>query len=125
MKLSRLIFSASILLSITACHIRNGQSKTKSDAAANSDAVSEAVQTHSGETAGVVSHRFKAQGCSVVIVFKTDDGTQKFLYPKDVLDSKFDIDELSIYFNYRLLKMKSPDCCAQCLPAEITDVSIK
>jgi hypothetical protein len=73
---------------------------------------------------GKVSHKYRAGGCSTVIVF-IKDGTEMTLIPKDKLAAEFDVDGQAIMFNYRPLKMPNPAGCTVGMPAEITDLSKK
>jgi|GEM_PF-713908 len=97
-------------------------SATASPAASETGAAS--MTTATGTTTGKVSHKYRAAGCSTVIVF-TKDGTEMTLIPKDKLSSEFDVDGLEIAFNYRPLKMPNPAGCTAGMPAEITDLSKK
>jgi hypothetical protein len=77
-----------------------------------------------GTTTGKVSHKYKAGGCSAVIVFM-QDGTEVTIIPKDKLAKEFDVDGLEISFNYHTLKMPQPAGCTVGMPAEVTDISKK
>lgn len=78
-----------------------------------------------GNTIGKVSAQYKSSGCSSIIITKAEDGTEIFLLPKDKLSDEFDKEGLEILFNYKLLKMPTPEGCSKALPAEITDITIK
>ncbi len=92
--------------------------KTKKETASTTNSVSDTPKT-----VGVVSHKYKAGGCSAVIVVKQEGGEELTLIPKDKLDSKFDVDGLNISFNYMPLKMPQPAGCTTGMPAEITNIS--
>lgn len=92
--------------------------KTKKETTSNSDSA-----TGAPKTMGVVSHKYKAGGCSAVIIVKQEDGEELTLIPKDKLDSKFDVDGLNVSFNYIPLKMPQPAGCTTGMPAEITNIS--
>lgn len=77
-----------------------------------------------GKYSGYVSFKYKKDGCSAVIINKTEDGQELTLIPKDKLSKDFDVDNLKVTFNYRGLKMPTPEGC-QGIPAEITDLAKK
>lgn len=81
--------------------------------------------TTKGANTGVVSFKYKADGCTSVILIKAEDGSESVLIPKDKLDDKFDKDGLEIYFDYAVLRMPNPKGCNTGRPAEITNISIK
>jgi len=76
-----------------------------------------------GATLGKVSHKYKASGCSPVIIVPGDP--EMVIIPKDKLDGKFDKDGLEIYFDYHPLKMANPPGCTTGIPAEVTNVCKK
>ena len=78
-----------------------------------------------GTYTGIVSFKYKADGCTSVIIMKTEDGGESVLIPKDKLDSKFDKDGLEIYFDYTGLRMPNPEGCVTGIPAAISNISIK
>ncbi len=78
-----------------------------------------------GKTLGKVSFKYKADGCTSVIVVGEGTEAEMTLIPKDAIDKKMDKDGQEIYFNYRPLKMATPAGCGAGMPAEITDVSVK
>lgn len=73
---------------------------------------------------GVVSHKYKATGCTSVIILE-DREIQMVLIPKDPIDPKLDVDGQKVSFNYRPLKMPQPEGCTMGTPAEITDLKKK
>ncbi|MBL7883766.1 MAG: hypothetical protein JNL69_06830 [Bacteroidia bacterium] len=91
-------------------------SKDSSASASNASAI--------GKTTGVVSHKYKATGCSSVIVVK-QDGEELTLIPKDKLSGKLDVDGLEVTFDYNPLKMPQPEGCTVGMPAEITNLAKK
>lgn len=87
--------------------------------------VSDSNTEPTGKTIGKISYKYKAGGCSAVIVVGEGTEGELTLIPKDALDKKVDKDGQEIYFNYRPLKMPNPAGCTAGMPAEITDVSVK
>ncbi len=77
-----------------------------------------------GKYSGYVSFIYKKEGCSAVIITKREDEQELTLIPKDKLSKDFDVDNLKITFNYRGLKMPTPEGCKG-IPAEITDLAKK
>lgn len=75
-----------------------------------------------GKYSGYISFVYKKEGCSAVIITKTEDGKELTLIPKDKLSNDFDVDNLKITFNYRTLRMPTPEGCMG-IPAEITDLA--
>ena len=74
------------------------------------------------KTIGTVSH--KHGKCGTVVLMKAV-GVETVLVPYPSLDSKFDIDGLSIEFTYRKLRMPKRDGCDDGIMAELTDVTKK
>jgi len=94
--------------------------------AAKTDTPAQAVQQvekkRAGNVRGKVSHMFRKNGCSTVIVMKDEVGEEELvLIPKDPLKKELDKDGQIIYFNYHPLKMPNPPGCVKGMPAEITD----
>ena len=73
---------------------------------------------------GKVSFQYRSGGCATVIIVK-QPGKENVLtlIPSLPLAKEFDIDGLTIKFNYHPLKMRNPDGCTVGIPAEITDLS--
>ena len=76
------------------------------------------------KTIGKISHRFRKNGCTSVIIV-AENNQSLILVPRTKLDKEIDVDGLEIIFNYHLLKMKNPPGCEQGIPAEISDVRKK
>jgi hypothetical protein len=81
--------------------------------------------TPAGNTTGTVSYKYRATGCSTVIIVKQEEGEELTLIPKDKIAKEFDVDGMMIIFNYHTLRMPQPQGCTTGIPAEITDVSKK
>ena len=79
------------------------------------------------QTIGIVSHKFRATGCSTVIILtkRVNDKEPATIIPVEKIPESFDIDGLEIYFDYHLLKMRNPDGCNEGIPAEIINISKK
>jgi outer membrane PBP1 activator LpoA protein len=78
------------------------------------------------KTQGNVSHEYRATGCSTVVVVKTEDAANLLiLIPITALAKEFDKDGLTIFFNYRLSRIKNPEGCSHGIPAILTDISLK
>lgn len=98
---------------ITGCKNKQGMSNNSNENTTTTEAYS-----------GVVSHKYKATGCTSVIILE-DREIQMILIPKDPIDLKLDVDGQKVSFNYRPLKMPQPSGCATGIPAEITDLKKK
>jgi hypothetical protein len=118
-----------ILISfLSACLFLSCKPKKEATATASSDSTSSAAQISSsatGTTMGTVSHKYKATGCSTVIIVKQEEGDDLTLIPKDKLAKEYDMDGMILMFNYHTLRMPQPEGCTTGIPAEITDVSKK
>ena len=121
------ILSSFLLLLDSQC---NHKQKTGSNSVNDSVTVSTAEARKdsssivSSKVKGKVSHQFSANGCSTVIVSKTETGEELVLIPRTPLEKKFDKEGLEIFFNYKPLKIRQPPGC-QGIPADISDVSLK
>jgi len=74
---------------------------------------------------GIVTHQYKSVGCETIIICKpTNENDTLFLIPMTSLE-KFDIDNLKISFNYRILRVHNPKGCKQGIPAQISNIKIK
>lgn len=78
----------------------------------------------SAKTIGKVSHQYRADGCStVVIVIKGE--TAITLIPIEKLPEAFDVDGLEISFTYHTLKIQQPKGCTKGIPASFKDIAKK
>lgn len=88
----------------------------------------ERIETDANDTRtiGKVSHQYRSGGCATVITIKEADKENIItLIPSMPLAKEFDVDGLTIKFNYQPLKMRNPDGCSVGIPAEITNISKK
>lgn len=73
---------------------------------------------------GVVSHKFRAEGCPTVIVVSTVMQEEPLLLiPKDKLPAELDKEGVGIQFEFRLLRMPNPEGCTVGNVAEITNIT--
>lgn len=81
-------------------------------------------QTMIGEYQGIVSHKYRKDGCATVVIIKgeSEDIT---LIPINKLSADIDVDGMKILCNYTTLRMPQPDGCSVGLPAELTNISKK
>jgi hypothetical protein len=78
------------------------------------------------KTTGKISHQFRSTGCATVIVVNVKNETEPIiLIPREALPTRFDINDLEIYFNYHPLRMPQPPGCSKGIPAEITNLEKK
>ena len=106
--------------------------KTKHQTPTTTQVQSETVDAWAGSTTknpkthGKVSHEYRATGCKTVLVVKTDDAANPLvLIPISPLPAEFDKDGVTLYFNYRLSRMKNPEGCTKGIPAEVTEISLR
>jgi hypothetical protein len=106
--------------------------KTKHQTEVTTQVQTQTVDASSGpttkypKTQGKVSHEYRATGCKTVIVIKTDDATNPLvIIPISPLPDAFDKDGLTLYFNYKLSRIKNPEGCMKGIPAEVTEISLK
>ena len=74
------------------------------------------------KTIGTVSH--KHGKCGTVVLVKAV-GVETVLVPYPALDTKYDVDGLSIEFTYRKLRMPKREGCDEGIMAELSDVGKK
>lgn len=118
------IFISILCIAFTsACKSKKAGSSSAAPASATASA-EPAAATVTGNTSGTVSHKYRATGCSTVIIVK-QDAEDLTLIPKDKIAKEFDVDGMMIMFNYHTLKMPQPQGCTTGIPAEITDISKK
>ena len=105
--------------------------KTKHQTQTTTQVQTQTVDASSGSTTkypktqGKVSHEYKTTGCNTVLVVKTDDAANPLvLIPISPLPAEFDKDGLTLYFNYKLSRIKNPEGCTKGIPAEVTDISL-
>jgi hypothetical protein len=107
--------------------------KSKKEAAATTTATPapesgavmiQAVESSEPATTGKVSHRYKTNGCSVIIIVVQDADTT-VLIPKDKLAKEFDVDGKEISFNYTPLKMPQPAGCGSGMPVTLSNIKKK
>ncbi|MDF2438734.1 MAG: hypothetical protein K0Q95_3110 [Bacteroidota bacterium] len=118
----RKIFSLVILVSSVLMSCKSKKAPLASATASESNTASPVTNT--ATSSGKVSHKYRASGCSTVIILMQDE-TELTLIPKDKLPSEMDVDGLEVKFNYRTLRMAQPEGCTTGQPAEITDLSKK
>jgi hypothetical protein len=116
-----------ILISfLSACLFLSCKPKKEATATAASDPTAAQVSpSATGTTMGTVSHKYKATGCSTVIIVKQEEGDDLTLIPKDKLAKEYDMDGMTLMFNYHTLRMPQPEGCTVGIPAEFSDISKK
>lgn len=77
-----------------------------------------------GKLEGVVSHKFKKQGCGILVTVKVG-GKKIFFMPKTPLTKDLEKNGLHIKFNYRRLRIPSPPNCEFCYMVELRDIEKK
>jgi hypothetical protein len=118
-----LCFSFLFIVFIVSC--KSKKITSSADASSDTTAVNNSsALIVTGNTSGIVSHKYNSTGCSTVIIVKQEDG-EITLIPKDKLPGEFDVDGLMVLFNYHTLRMPQPQGCSVGIPAEITTVSRK
>lgn len=104
------------LLSIACCSVKEGSSSNST----------KEITNHTGVTLGQVSHKYRATGCSTVVIVNWQSPEEQIvLIPLDTLSSEYDIDGIEIYFNYQPLKRMNPVGCTVGFPAKLSDISKK
>ncbi len=81
------------------------------------------MTTVTGATTGTVSHQFRADGCSTVIIVAGEEDL--ILIPVKGLPAELDVDGKVLLFDYVMLRMPQPEGCMKGLPAELTNLSEK
>lgn len=61
-------------------------------------------------TLGKVSHKYIKGGCTSVLLV-ANGNSEEVLIPKDKLAKEFDVDGMSVRFDYRALRMPNPSGC--------------
>lgn len=118
----------SLFLAVTAVSCK---CKPKQKAAASVDTPTQSqvitttqITSTASKTAGKISHKYKATGCSTVII--VNDGQEVLtLIPRGKLPADLDIDGQEVTFDYRTLKMPQPEGCSIGIPAEIKGIAKK
>ena len=92
---------------------------------ANTAATSDGdLSTNSIHAKGIVSHKYKPQGCETIIVCTSNNSDTLFLIPATPLE-KFDVDGLKISFTYHIVRIHNPKGCHQGIPAQISNITTK
>lgn len=87
----------------------------------NADTPSTSTQP---KTTGKVSHQYRADGCSTVVLVVKGENTIT-LIPIQKLPESLDVDGLEITFNYHTLKVPQPKGCLKGIPASLKEVEKK
>ncbi len=103
------------------CSCKTLQSTSSAPSNANTSTTTGTAAT-AGKYTGTVSHQYKKDGCSVVIIISSPSDKPITLIPKDPLPKELDVDGKEITFNYRPLKMPQPAGCSVGVPAVVTEV---
>ncbi|HXU26347.1 MAG TPA: hypothetical protein VN698_03885 [Bacteroidia bacterium] len=77
--------------------------------------------TNAIKTQGIVSHKYKTQGCETIIICASANTDTLFLIPTPPLQN-FDIEGLKISFTYHTLRVHNPKGCHQGIPAQISNI---
>src|SRR6185437_7408037 len=98
------------IYTIASCFIFFISCKTKQvsiEATTNEDSSTNSIQTK-----GIVSHKYKPQGCETIIVCASTNTDTLFLIPATPLQ-EFDTDGLKISFTYHIVRIHNPKGCHQ------------
>ena len=77
--------------------------------------------TNSIYAKGIVSHKYKSQGCETIIICKPINADTLFLIPATPLEN-LDVDGLKISFTYHVLRIHNPKGCHKGIPAQISNI---
>jgi hypothetical protein len=79
------------------------------------------TSVHPIQKQGIVSHKYKSQGCETVVICTPINIDTLFLIPATPLEN-FDVDGLKISFTYHVLRIHNPKGCHKGIPAQISNI---
>ena len=103
----KIITGLSILVFFTFCSAKKNVNTTRP------------LNIPEGKSTGVVSHKY--DNCGAVVIVKEGDN-EIVLIPFPALDKSLDAEGVTLFFNYRKLRMPHPEVCQTGVMAELSDI---